>query len=427
MGTTGGGVFKTIDGGVTWTPVTDKYFGGTDRRDRRQSHRIPTSSTSAAARRRSAATCRTATACGSPPTPEKRGATPASPKRARSVAFAFIRRIPTSSTSLHSVTSSDRTPSAAFSSPRTAARAGEESYFATTPPARSTSRWIRPTRTTLYAVVLARVPHAVEARVRRNRQRHSQVHRRRRHVDEHHRAIPGLPAGTLGNIGITVSPRIRTASGRSSKPTPAACSAPMTPARRGRTTNAERKLRQRAWYYTQHLRRPEGHEHRLRAATCSSIASTDGGKTFRPIAVPHGDNPRPVDRAERHNRMIEGERRRRERLVQRRADVDRPGLRDRAVLSRHHDEPLPVPGLRRAAGQLHALRAEPEGRRHLDRRLVRRRRRRVAATSRRAPTTPTSSSPAATAACSRARTCAPASSATSIRGRTIRWATTRRT
>ncbi len=29
MGTTGGGVFKTVDGGMNWTPVTDKYFGGT--------------------------------------------------------------------------------------------------------------------------------------------------------------------------------------------------------------------------------------------------------------------------------------------------------------------------------------------------------------------------------------------------------------
>ncbi|HZF66607.1 MAG TPA: glycosyl hydrolase, partial [Gemmatirosa sp.] len=29
MGTTGGGVFKTTDGGMSWQPVTDKYFGGT--------------------------------------------------------------------------------------------------------------------------------------------------------------------------------------------------------------------------------------------------------------------------------------------------------------------------------------------------------------------------------------------------------------
>ncbi|MCL4214972.1 MAG: glycosyl hydrolase [Gemmatimonadales bacterium] len=29
MGTTGGGVWKTTDGGVNWNPVTDKYFGGT--------------------------------------------------------------------------------------------------------------------------------------------------------------------------------------------------------------------------------------------------------------------------------------------------------------------------------------------------------------------------------------------------------------
>ena len=29
FGTTGGGVFKTTDDGITWAPVTDKYFGGT--------------------------------------------------------------------------------------------------------------------------------------------------------------------------------------------------------------------------------------------------------------------------------------------------------------------------------------------------------------------------------------------------------------
>ena len=29
MGTTGGGVFKTTDGGENWAPMTDRYFGGT--------------------------------------------------------------------------------------------------------------------------------------------------------------------------------------------------------------------------------------------------------------------------------------------------------------------------------------------------------------------------------------------------------------
>ena len=29
MGTTGGGVFKTIDGGINWQPMTDRFFSGT--------------------------------------------------------------------------------------------------------------------------------------------------------------------------------------------------------------------------------------------------------------------------------------------------------------------------------------------------------------------------------------------------------------
>ena len=29
MGTTGGGVYKTTDGGMTWAPASDKAFGGT--------------------------------------------------------------------------------------------------------------------------------------------------------------------------------------------------------------------------------------------------------------------------------------------------------------------------------------------------------------------------------------------------------------
>src|SRR4026209_563310 len=29
FGTTGGGVMKTTDGGLTWTPMSDRYFGGT--------------------------------------------------------------------------------------------------------------------------------------------------------------------------------------------------------------------------------------------------------------------------------------------------------------------------------------------------------------------------------------------------------------
>ena len=71
FGTTGGGVWKTTDGGKTAVPVTDRYFGGTHRRHRRSTKRIPTSSGPAAANTPFAATSPTATACGRPPTARK--------------------------------------------------------------------------------------------------------------------------------------------------------------------------------------------------------------------------------------------------------------------------------------------------------------------------------------------------------------------
>ena len=90
--------------------------------------------------------------------------------------------------------------------------------------------------------------------------------------------------------------------------------------------------------------------------------SRDGGKTFpQTISVPHGDSHdlwiAPTTRA--HDQR---ERRRRKRLVQRRALVERPGLRDGAVLSRRDDERVSVQDLRRAAGQLDAVRPESQAR-----------------------------------------------------------------
>ena len=54
MGATGGGVWKTENAGITWTPITDGQIADRiDRRDRRRRTRTRTSSTSAPAARRS--------------------------------------------------------------------------------------------------------------------------------------------------------------------------------------------------------------------------------------------------------------------------------------------------------------------------------------------------------------------------------------
>jgi hypothetical protein len=72
MGTTGGGVFKSTDGGMNWQPVTDKYFGGTVGYIAVPS-RTRTWCTWAPASTRSAATSATGRASARAPTPGRRG------------------------------------------------------------------------------------------------------------------------------------------------------------------------------------------------------------------------------------------------------------------------------------------------------------------------------------------------------------------
>jgi photosystem II stability/assembly factor-like uncharacterized protein len=99
----------------------------------------------------------------------------------------------------------------------------------------------------------------------------------------------GLPTGLTGKIGLTVSPAnpqrlwaiieaepeggvYRSDDGGSS----------------WRRTNSENTLRQRAWYYT-HVRADPEEEHVVYALNTSLYRSIDGGVTFTPIPVPHGD------------------------------------------------------------------------------------------------------------------------------------------
>ena len=107
-----------------------------------------------------------------------------------------------------------------------------------------------------------------------------------------------------------------------------------------------------------HLRRLQGHEHRIRAQ-CPPVQVGRRRRDVQAHAGAPRGQPRHVDRAERPAAHDRRERRRRERIVQRRQDLDRPGLRDRAVLPRDHHQPFPVPRVRRPAGQLGRVRSQP--------------------------------------------------------------------
>ncbi|HVF40572.1 MAG TPA: glycosyl hydrolase [Gemmatimonadaceae bacterium] len=116
---------------------------------------------------------------------------------------------------------------------------------------------------------------------------------------------PGLPAGMLGKIGITVSPAnpkrlwalIEADSGGVFRSDDAGAT--------WTKTNSERNLRQRAWYYTRIFADPKD-TGTVYALNVGFYRSTNGGRTFRAIPVPHSDNHdlwiSPTD----NNRMING-------------------------------------------------------------------------------------------------------------------------
>jgi len=100
---------------------------------------------------------------------------------------------------------------------------------------------------------------------------------------------PGLPKGTIGIVGISVSPAN---SDRVWAIVEAEDGGVFRSDNAGRTwtkVNEERRLRQRAWYYTRIYADPKNVD------TCYVLntgfyRSNDGGRTFTQIPVPHGDN-----------------------------------------------------------------------------------------------------------------------------------------
>ena len=204
FGATGGGLWKTTDGGITWRPVSDKP--------------LKTSSVGAIAIAPSnpdvvyAGMGETelrgnviqgdgvykSTDAGKTWTPS------ASRRRRRSRASACIRPIPTSCSSRRSAIRTAPIRSAASSDRRTAARRGSACCSATTRPARSISRWIPKNPDVLYAGAVGSVPHAALAVERRAGQRPLQEHRRRHHWTEMTKT-PGLPKPIWGKVGVSVS------------------------------------------------------------------------------------------------------------------------------------------------------------------------------------------------------------------------------
>ncbi|HYY56551.1 MAG TPA: hypothetical protein VE842_04410 [Pyrinomonadaceae bacterium] len=114
----------------------------------------------------------------------------------------------------------------------------------------------------------------------------------------------GLPKGTIGKVGIAVSPAnpdrvwaiVEAADGGVFR----SDNAGKTWAR----VNEERKLRQRAWYYTRIYADPASAE-TVYVLNTGFYKSNDGGKTFNAISVPHGDNHDLWIAANDPNRMIE--------------------------------------------------------------------------------------------------------------------------
>jgi photosystem II stability/assembly factor-like uncharacterized protein len=99
----------------------------------------------------------------------------------------------------------------------------------------------------------------------------------------------GLPTGIIGNIGLAISPAN---SQRIWALVEADSGGVFRSDDGGQTwtkTNSERKLRQRAWYYSKIFADPKD-ANIVYALNTNFYRSSDGGKTFKNIPVPHGDN-----------------------------------------------------------------------------------------------------------------------------------------
>ncbi len=99
----------------------------------------------------------------------------------------------------------------------------------------------------------------------------------------------GLPEGTLGRIGIAVSPVNSDRVWALVEADDGGVFRTDDAGETWRRVNDDRSLRQRAWYYT-HIYADPRNENTVYALNTGFYKSTDGGRTYERIGTPHGDN-----------------------------------------------------------------------------------------------------------------------------------------
>jgi photosystem II stability/assembly factor-like uncharacterized protein len=99
----------------------------------------------------------------------------------------------------------------------------------------------------------------------------------------------GLPKGIIGKVGITVSPANPDRIWAIVEAEDGGVFRSDDGGKRWSKVNDERKLRQRAWYYSRIYADPQNAES-VYVLNTGFFRSNDGGKTFNAISVPHGDN-----------------------------------------------------------------------------------------------------------------------------------------
>ena len=115
----------------------------------------------------------------------------------------------------------------------------------------------------------------------------------------------GLPEGDLGRIAVAVSPAFPRRVWVLVEHDEGGLFRSDDSGAKFRRVNADRELRQRAWYYT-HIEADPADPNTVYALNAAMWKSDDGGKMFRPFRTPHGDNHALWINPEDPKNLIEG-------------------------------------------------------------------------------------------------------------------------